>query len=95
MNCHPEEKRRNLPRVKSPRNADKRGFSGSFAVAFREEVWYVVVEKKEEKRSSPMTRMRYVKMDRIMNHMLIHALREVFRQEKEQGFRWIPHGIWF
>ena len=32
-----------------------------------------------------MTRMRYVKMDRIMNHMLIHALREVFRQEKEQG----------
>jgi len=30
-----------------------------------------------------MTRMRYVKMDRIMNHMLIHALREVFRQEKE------------
>ena len=31
-----------------------------------------------------MTRMRYVKMDRIMNHMLIHALREVFRQEKEQ-----------
>lgn len=42
-----------------------------------------------------MTRMRYVKMDRIMNHMLIHALREVFRQEKKQGFRWIPHGIWF
>lgn len=32
-----------------------------------------------------MTRMRYVKMDRIMNHMLIHALREMFRQEKEQG----------
>ena len=32
-----------------------------------------------------MIRMRYVKMDRIMNHMLIHALREVFRQEKEQG----------
>ena len=32
-----------------------------------------------------MTRMRYVKMDRIMKHMLIHALREVFRQEKEQG----------
>ena len=32
-----------------------------------------------------MTRMRYVKMDRIMNHMLIHALREVFRQEKKQG----------
>ena len=32
-----------------------------------------------------MTRMRYVKMDRIMNNMLIHALREVFRQEKEQG----------
>lgn len=32
-----------------------------------------------------MTRMRYVKMDRIMNHMLIHALREVFQQEKEQG----------
>lgn len=29
-----------------------------------------------------MTRMRYVKMDRIMNHMLIHALREVFRQEE-------------
>ena len=42
-----------------------------------------------------MTRMRYVKMDRIMNHMLIHALREVFRQEKDRGFRWIPHGIWF
>ena len=41
---------RNQPRTKSPRNADKRGFSGSFAVAFREEVWYVVVEKKEEKR---------------------------------------------
>ena len=32
-----------------------------------------------------MTRMRYVKMDRIMNHMLIHALREVFLQEKKQG----------
>ena len=32
-----------------------------------------------------MTRMRYVKMDRIMNHMLIHALREMFRQEKESA----------
>ena len=47
-----------------------------------------------------MTRMRYVKMDRIMNHMLIHALREVFREscsgrKKNRGFRWIPHGIWF
>lgn len=30
----------------------KRGFSGSFAVAFREEVWYVVVEKKEEKKEA-------------------------------------------
>ena len=83
----PEEKsEKPAKNKKSPRNADKRGFSGSFAVAFREEVWYVVVEKKEEKKGgSPMTRMRYVKMDRIMNHMLIHALREVFRQEKEQG----------
>lgn len=42
-----------------------------------------------------MTRMRYVKMDRIMNHMLIHALREVFGRKKNRGFRWIPHGIWF
>ena len=32
-----------------------------------------------------MTRMRYVKMDRIMNHMLIHALREVFRQEPDRS----------
>ena len=43
------------------------------------------LRKKRKKGGSPMTRMRYVKMDRIMNHMLIHALREVFRQEKEQG----------
>ena len=43
-----------------------------------------------------MTRMRYVKMDRIMNHMLIHALREVVPAgKKNRGFRWIPHGIWF
>ena len=38
------------------------------------------LRKKRKKGGSPMTRMRYVKMDRIMKHMLIHALREVFRQ---------------
>lgn len=43
------------------------------------------LRKKRKKGGSPMTRMRYVKMDRIMNHMLIHALREVFRQEKKTG----------
>lgn len=43
------------------------------------------LRKKRKKGGSPMTRMRYVKMDRIMNHMLIHALREVFRQEKNRA----------
>ena len=40
-----------IPEEKTEKPAkSKKGFSGSFAVAFREEVWYVVVEKKEEKR---------------------------------------------
>ena len=76
---------RNQPRTKSPRNADKRGFSGSFAVAFREEVWYVVVEKKEEKRRLAYDKNAICKDGPDHEHMLIHALREVFRQEKEQG----------
>ena len=32
-----------------------------------------------------MTRLRCVKMDEVMKNMLIHALRDVFREEKEQG----------
>ncbi len=54
--------------------------------AFREEVWYVVVEKKEEIRRLAYDKNAICKDGTvIMNHMLIHALREVFRQEKEQG----------
>ena len=43
------------------------------------------LRKKRKKGGSPMTRMRYVKMDRIMNHMLIHALREVFGRKKNRA----------
>lgn len=32
-----------------------------------------------------MGKMRCVKMDAIMKNMLIHALRDVFREEKESG----------